>query len=290
VISEKLFFICIMGLYDTVVGIVNRWKGKRKRDGDDDSIGGSQPKKGKCASTYVLTPMEKTVNIKDKRRHSSYYVHGEEVRSAESRTIEFKAGGIIFGNDFRKLIQKYASAFLNSEGGIILAGVTDDGIVKGVTVNDQQWQRITSVTEEEITYFRPDVNKSFWSIKKIPVVFEGRKPFLSSGSNLVVVEFKFEKGLNEEIYENAVHEVYLRRDGGVHGPLRPLQLRNLIITRYNMTLNCRKKNQKLSNKSSNNVKPLANNVKPLAKEPLEAQPKSLKDRLKDRGITYITID
>lgn len=162
----------------------------------------------------------------------------------ESRVIEYKEGGFLFKDEVLiQYIRKYASAFLNSEGGKLLAGITDKGVVRGVYISSHEFKRIVDTFQHEMNFFRPVVTSNLFSIRTYPVINE-KRTFLSSRPNdLCVLEMRFEKGLDAEIYEAGDHLVYLRRDGGVHGPLRPLDIKNIVISKYNQTLKNRKENE-----------------------------------------------
>ena len=156
---------------------------------------------------YTITPDVKEVQ----RKRNSYFV-GEELAATESRHVEYKAGGVLFIREtLTQLVGKYACAFLNSEGGTLLAGVNDSGIVTGIYVSHEDWNTITYTVKHELERFRPIVRSSFYSMRQYPVL-----PRSSSygSSNLCVVEMKFHKGEEGQLYENGNHCVFLRRDGG----------------------------------------------------------------------------
>ncbi|XP_057304704.1 schlafen-like protein 1 [Hydractinia symbiolongicarpus] len=252
-----------MGFVDKISNILTSWRGqKRKREADDD---GQAPAKQIC--TYVLTPQEKHRNgdVLNTRTHNEVYIFEEVVKTTECRRFEFKAGGVLFGGDnLNQLIRKYASAFFNSEGGVLLAGVNDDGVVKGVTISGYDKESIWNTTYKELSSFRPKIPSSLWNIEFIPVTFRNNRRPIFNRSDRYVVEFSFKKGSDEEIYETGLHEVFLRRDGGVQGPIRPLDIKNLVISKYNKTLAQRK----------------------IEKEEVESK----KEKLKTKGINYIVID
>ena len=60
--------------------------------------------------------------------HQDTYIHGQQLASNETRNLEFKCGqGASLQKQLGKLVGKYMSAFLNSQGGTLLVGVGDSG-------------------------------------------------------------------------------------------------------------------------------------------------------------------
>ncbi|KAL9968280.1 hypothetical protein ACROYT_G026634 [Oculina patagonica] len=47
-----------------------------------------------------------------------------------------------------------------------------------------------------------------------------------------VVEISVKAGTKGELYETTKHEVYIRRESSVQGPLNPLQIRDIVIQKY----------------------------------------------------------
>lgn len=227
-----------MGLLGSVKALISSWNGKRKRPDENEDDG--KTSKRKRVNSYVLTPTTdggKKNEVAEIRRCKHYYTYNEEIRSSETRTVEFKQGGVLFTSDsLIQLIGKYGPAFLNSEGGVLLAGVTDSGIVKGLSISKSDELRITAGIRKEIENFRPIVTSDQWSLDFVPVKDTGSR----FSSHKVVVELSFKKGNQDELYENGSHQVFLRRDGGVQGPLRPLDIKNFVIAKYNETLKVRK--------------------------------------------------
>jgi len=128
-----------MGLLSTVKTLLKSWSGEKRKREDDDCVENQQKVKRARVNSYTLTPVAKTCKEAElMRRHNHYYDYNEEVKSTETRTVEFKQGGVLFNHHkFMQLIQKYGPAFLNCEGGVLLAGVTDDGRVKGLSISSK---------------------------------------------------------------------------------------------------------------------------------------------------------
>jgi len=158
----------------------------------------------------------------DLQSERTCYYANEKLPGTEDLYNEYKQGGCLLNKKlFVQIIQRYACAFLNSEGGVLYSGVNDNGIVKGVHISSEDWNMIKETVKLEIEKFRPFVPESLYSVKKIPVV--DKTWYSAHAATLAVVKFVFKKGIEGELYENAYHLVYLKRDGYVFGPLGPLR-------------------------------------------------------------------
>merc|ERR550519_3337580 len=147
----------------SVTTVFNNWR-KRKRGAATTSNNedGDETRSKKQKVNYTITPV---ANAVQKKRYC-YYI-GEELCETESRSVEYKAGGCLFVREqLEQIVQKYACAFLNAEGGTLLAGVNDAGIVNGVSMGYEDWKSITYTVERELERFRPVVPRSLYSLKQ----------------------------------------------------------------------------------------------------------------------------
>ena len=65
-----------------------------------------------------------------------------------------------------KISDKYAVAFLNSEGGRIFWGIrNDDRITVGVTLDDQQRDEVRRKVSEKLWGIRPPISDEDWDIE-----------------------------------------------------------------------------------------------------------------------------
>eukprot|EP00795_Rhopilema_esculentum_P003138 gene3138-1443_t len=228
----------------------------------------------------------------------SFYVLDELLQVTEDRNYEFKAGGLMLkSNSLKEYVQKYGSAFLNSEGGVLLGGVRDDGRVIGVFCSHSISTMVYYTIKDEFAKFRPPVQEDKYRIVFMPVHdYRGR-----AITACKVIELHIYKGDNEFLYESGNHEVtgaaatvelckirkeafgkldeaalrdhnllgpvFIRRDGGVQGPLRPLAIKDVleqkyqkILTQRRLTtstkeqLNVQKENANLSGNSRDSAK------------------------------------
>ena len=61
---------------------------------------------------------------------------GTQIKKTESRHVEYKTGGGHYPVDILPShIRKYGSAFLNSSGGVLCVGVTDEGMLHNLRIN-----------------------------------------------------------------------------------------------------------------------------------------------------------
>ncbi|XP_065067382.1 uncharacterized protein LOC135692946 [Rhopilema esculentum] len=237
---------------------------KRERDNSECCDGTAKPSK---RARYVTTPANVKFSPKQilqKRVQRSFYVLDELLQVTEDRNYEFKAGGLMLkSNSLKEYVQKYGSAFLNSEGGVLLGGVRDDGRVIGVFCSHSISTMVYYTIKDEFAKFRPPVQEDKYRIVFMPVHdYRGR-----AITACKVIELHIYKGDNEFLYESGNHEVFIRRDGGVQGPLRPLAIKDVleqkyqkILTQRRLTtstkeqLNVQKENANLSGNSRDSAK------------------------------------
>ncbi|XP_022798507.1 uncharacterized protein LOC111336649, partial [Stylophora pistillata] len=87
------------------------------------------------SARYIMTPAVPFSAAKSSLewRNHSYYVLDSTISVTESHHHEFKTGGGSYPiTILPEHIQKYGSAFLNTDGGVLIAGVLDNGTVRGV--------------------------------------------------------------------------------------------------------------------------------------------------------------
>lgn len=189
---------------------------------------------------YLMTPLE-PFSVKKSSlewRKSSYYIYDSVISVTESRHHEFKTGG---GNYpisiLPEHVRKYGSAFLNSDGGVLLAGILDNGKIRGIRCSFEMRRRILDIVDREFMGFLPRVPPSLYSVKFIPVAYrqtdrerrEGRRTFLD---DTYVIEISVKAGEKGELYETCKHEVFVRRESSVQGPLNPLQIKDIVLSKY----------------------------------------------------------
>jgi Putative DNA-binding domain len=148
--------------------------------------------------------------MKRSRRASDMrYTLGTVLPLDESRLVEFKE---IRGNNPVSAIvnaaDEYAVAFLNSEGGRILWGVRDDGMVVGVSVNHQQRNQLRRDVVSQLHSIQPQIDPTQFELELHPLGSVDGAPH-----PLYVVELVVPAGASNEPYFTGGHEVFVRVDG-----------------------------------------------------------------------------
>ncbi|RXM91985.1 Schlafen-like protein 1 [Acipenser ruthenus] len=119
---------------------------------------------------------------------------------------------------FHHHLRKYACAFLNGEGGSLLVGVDNDGVVRGVECGYRDEDRTRLLVDSALKGFRPQVFPEAYSLSFLPVL-KGD----STGLFLKVVRLSVHPPAPQRepvLYETDHGEVYMRRDGSLQGPLK----------------------------------------------------------------------
>ncbi|MBC3382626.1 RNA-binding domain-containing protein [Pseudomonas sp. SWRI179] len=130
----------------------------------------------------------------------------EKLLEEESETLEFKS--VNSKNSAKTIAQqfkRYLIGFLNSDGGRILFGVTDEGIVEGVKINRDERDELQRLLTATVHSISPSFPQN--SIKIIS------RPLISSGSEVTdqfVVEIIIPKGRPNEMYFSSSGETWVR--------------------------------------------------------------------------------
>ncbi|XP_035678662.1 schlafen-like protein 1 [Branchiostoma floridae] len=189
---------------------------------------------------YVMTPLgSPTVELDwkdgtydDVQELPEHYYYLDVLEVRESRNVEFKkAGGRYIYDILPQHIDKYGSAFLNGEGGTLYLGVLDNGTVNGIRLNYREEDHVVRTVYNAFGNFLPEVSPSMINVRFVPVHEPRGRPM----PKLKVVEISVKGGPIQELYETGSHKVYIKRDGSVEEQ-NPLQIRDLVISRYKMSL------------------------------------------------------
>ncbi|KAM9693363.1 schlafen-like protein 1 isoform 1-T1 [Dama dama] len=136
----------------------------------------------------------------------------------ETRNLEFKrGGGEYLSQAFKHHLRRYVCAFLNSEGGSLLVGVEDSGLVQGIRCSHRDEDRVRLLVDSVLQGFQPQVFPDAYKLTFIPVVSTS-----TTGTPLKVIRLSVQapKAQAEpQLYETDQGEVFLRRDGSIQGPL-----------------------------------------------------------------------
>lgn len=141
----------------------------------------------------------------------------------EDQTIEFKE---IKGNNPKQSIQKpldkYIISFLNSEGGSIYWGITDDGIVKGVKLTTSNKDDINKSIVAVINNIVPSIDPT-----KVQVTYHA----VENMEDHYVLEVCVSKSRLDSLYFNKSDETWVRLNG-VSRYLKGLELQEYILERF----------------------------------------------------------
>ncbi|XP_065735835.1 schlafen-like protein 1 [Phocoena phocoena] len=137
---------------------------------------------------------------------------------SETRNVEFKrGGGEYLSQAFKHHLRRYVCAFLNSEGGSLLVGVEDSGLVQGTRCSHHDEDRVRLLVDSILQGFNPQVFPDAYKLTFIPVVSTS-----ATGTPLKVIRLSVhapKAQAQPQLYETDQGEVFLRRDGSIQGPL-----------------------------------------------------------------------
>lgn len=159
--------------------------------------------------------------------NSSYLIHLDKLTEEEGETLEFKT--VESGNPSRaiaKQLPKYLIAFLNSQGGRIMFGVSDSGVVEGVSLKredrDQLYKSITDV----VSTISPPISQSSLIVSLRPIIRSGHEL-----EDLFVVEISIPSGRPTEMYFTSSGDTWVR-NGTTSSSLKGHSLFIHICSRY----------------------------------------------------------
>jgi mRNA-degrading endonuclease toxin of MazEF toxin-antitoxin module len=149
----------------------------------------------------------------EKQEFEDYYnfVLGTKFDFIEDIDYEFKeVNGPSPRNSVNSTIAIYSASFLNSKGGRIYYGITDDRIVKGVHLTLDQYDEINKTIYNNIANINPALSPDYYHISYHPVYDIDRHKI----ENLIIVEVAVPPSPNE----NTIHfvngnELYVRVRG-----------------------------------------------------------------------------
>ncbi|KAL2080551.1 hypothetical protein ACEWY4_024344 [Coilia grayii] len=180
-----------------------------------------------CEQAVFLPPPHGIMSVSGTQSDSA--ISGQEIVSeqrlfygarvgSETRNVEFKrGGGEYLRSTFRSHLRRYACAFLNSGGGMLLVGVDDEGVVRGVHCDHRQEDRARLLVDSVLKFFQPPLLPQCYSLSFLPVVRPGPE-----GLDLKVLRLALQPPpvhTQLALYQTDQGEIFLRRDGSVEGPL-----------------------------------------------------------------------
>ncbi|XP_010345822.1 schlafen-like protein 1 isoform X2 [Saimiri boliviensis] len=137
---------------------------------------------------------------------------------SETRNMEFKRGsGEYLSLAFKHHVRRYVCAFLNSEGGSLLVGVEDSGLVQGIRCGHRDEDRTRLLVDSILQGFKPQVFPDAYTLTFIPVISTSETSVPLKVIRLTVHTPKAQS--QPQLYQTDQGEVFLRRDGSIQGPL-----------------------------------------------------------------------
>lgn len=139
------------------------------------------------------------------------FIINEPVNFEETRYNEFKE---VKGNNpvrsIVDIVDQYAVAFLNCEGGSIYWGIRDsDRFIVGVKLDYSQRDEIRRITDEKLSSIQPTVALSSFKIT-FHEVLDGNNPI----KDLYVLQVDTPQIDSKDLYFTGQNEAYLKTDGG----------------------------------------------------------------------------
>lgn len=162
-----------------------------------------------------IKPFEPTISTKQLPLsvEIDYYVYGEELKSYEDRRTEFKScttrGFNV--NIAADLVAPYVSAFLNTEGGTLFYGISDNGRVSGVLLTRKLRDLFVLTMDCNINRFTPHLSSDEYSIRFVNVL----NPQKVRINDLYVIVIKVNKSKISEIYFTHKNEAFIKRDASI---------------------------------------------------------------------------
>lgn len=140
------------------------------------------------------------------------FYHRLQDIGTESRYREFKKGGVIYDQwAFKETIGKYVCGFLNSEGGTLFFGVSDAGVVLGITLDQEMEDELRWDIQFAVRCIEPDVTASEYSVNFARVMRHSGE----LSADLKVLEICVRPRCSPAVLYSYKGSVYLRRDGSL---------------------------------------------------------------------------
>jgi len=171
-------------------------------------------------------PLDKERDEQEKRFH--HRVENDDKGDVNKRT--YKLGDILDveedqEHEFKSLLytqhpsyfvvsycSKYINAFLNTNGGTIYFGISDDGIVQGFPLNREGRDDLRLRIDAIVSSLKPQLDPSLYKITCIPVITPDAHEY---NDFLFVVEVQIQKG-RAPVYRNQRGEAFVRLAGSTY--------------------------------------------------------------------------
>ncbi len=150
------------------------------------------------------------------------FIEGKKCALEENLTTEFKEiKGINPVGSIQKQVGDYILAFFNSEGGSIFWGISDDGVVKSLTLSSKLKDEIRKSINSKINTIEPSIDPT-----QIKIIFH----LVSNVEEGYVLEVKTPKSNTKSLYFNTSGHTFVRLNG-CNQKLQGSALQDCIIQR-----------------------------------------------------------
>ena len=138
---------------------------------------------------------------------SKVYHYGDQVDVNENNENEFKCFRTNCYEHMEMLIEKYVCSFLNSNGGTIYLGVTDEGKVIGLRLDRRFLNELSEAFSQKLREFYPRVSSTQYSITANQLRNKNGWP----SRDWYVIQIRVEPGDPTELYFNDRKESFIRK-------------------------------------------------------------------------------
>lgn len=152
-------------------------------------------------------PTKKPISAHPSER--GYYIYSELVGFIEDHYHEFK-----IAKPDTTTVTKYICGFLNSKGGTIYFGITDQGHAKGCDMRESEQQNFKKMLYDNLRNFTPPLNDKDVTVEFVPVHRNDRNDIKIQ--NVYVVEIKIRRRETDDIYFTHKKECYAKRSASLN--------------------------------------------------------------------------
>ena len=131
-------------------------------------------------------------------------------------------------SQFKVHVRNLVNGLLNSHGGVVYFGVTNEGIMTGLRISRKEEDDFRLAVDHTIGRFLPLVSADLYRLTFITLRGRGHHDDVSHK----IIELKVSVGKVGEIYEDGEGKVVIIDKGLVIGPLHPQELRELVLLKY----------------------------------------------------------
>lgn len=169
-------------------------------------------------------------HLKNLLKNRTSFKINEKIHEEENVEIEFKNYNYPLSSELVKTITNQMNGFLNSLGGRIYFGITDEGIVKGITLTQKQRDLFKNDLVNYSYNFFPNCRTEKFEVSFIPI--KNKNDIFIN--NLYIVKLLVKQGDTSKLYSisDKYFESYIRLDGQV-AKLKSSEIMHYIIDRNN---------------------------------------------------------